>query len=233
MATQTASCRSSNGRSRGPAVANNVVDAPAAARSQETCRQGHVQISNISQAAEVHPYVRHSEDLTTRNENRSMAANTFIDALISAGPAPDRAESLKLYGQLIGRWTMDAVVHRDDGSRHQGTGEIHFGWVLEGRAIQDVWMLPGMFYGTTLQVSIRRSTPGTSFGATRCGNSMRARSVVRRAPTSAGRERCRPTYTLELYRDRAQLVSMDRRALTRRRKNVGASGRVSRSPRVR
>ena len=81
-----------------------------------------------------------------------MAANTFIDALISAGPAPDRAESLKLYGQLIGRWTMDAVVHRDDGSRHQGTGEIHFGWVLEGRAIQDVWMLPGMFYGTTLRV---------------------------------------------------------------------------------
>jgi hypothetical protein len=47
---------------------------------------------------------------------------------------------------------MDAVVHRDDGSQHTGPGEIHFGWVLEGRAIQDVWILPGVFYGTTLRV---------------------------------------------------------------------------------
>jgi hypothetical protein len=43
-------------------------------------------------------------------------------------------------------------VYRDDGGRHQGPGEIHFGWVLEGRAVQDVWILPGVFYGTTLRV---------------------------------------------------------------------------------
>ena len=33
-----------------------------------------------------------------------------------------------------------------------GVGEIHFGWVLQGRAIQDVWILPGIFYGTTLRI---------------------------------------------------------------------------------
>lgn len=53
---------------------------------------------------------------------------------------------MKLYAWLIGRWTMDAVVHRDDGTEHKGPGEIHFRWVLEGRAIQDVWILPGVFY---------------------------------------------------------------------------------------
>jgi hypothetical protein len=90
--------------------------------------------------------------LQTRNVRQPMTPNSFIDALSSAGPAPDRADSLKLYGWLIGRWTMDATVHRDDGSRHQGSGEIHFSWVLEGRAIQDVWILPGVFYGTTLRV---------------------------------------------------------------------------------
>jgi hypothetical protein len=57
-----------------------------------------------------------------------------------------------LYGWLIGDWEMDAVVHADDGTAHQGRGEIHFGWVLEGRAIQDVWILPGFFFGTTLRV---------------------------------------------------------------------------------
>ena len=36
--------------------------------------------------------------------------------------------------------------------KHKGAGEIHFAWVLEGRAIQDVWILPGVFYGTTLRI---------------------------------------------------------------------------------
>lgn len=81
-----------------------------------------------------------------------MTVSSFIDALHSAAPAPDRAEKLGLYGWLIGDWTMDAVIHADDGTRHEGVGEIHFGWVLEGRAIQDVWILPGVFYGTTLRI---------------------------------------------------------------------------------
>jgi hypothetical protein len=81
-----------------------------------------------------------------------MNASSFIGALTSKGPAPDRAREMQLYAWLIGSWTMDAVVYRDDGTRHQGTGEIHFSWALEGRAIQDVWILPGVFYGTTLRV---------------------------------------------------------------------------------
>jgi hypothetical protein len=31
-------------------------------------------------------------------------------------------------------------------------GEISFAWVLEGRAIQDVWIVPDFFHGTTLRV---------------------------------------------------------------------------------
>ena len=81
-----------------------------------------------------------------------MTADSFGSALHSSGPAPDWVEKMKLYGWLIGSWNMDATMFRDDGSLHQGQGEIHFGWTLEGRAIQDVWILPGIFYGTTLRV---------------------------------------------------------------------------------
>lgn len=77
---------------------------------------------------------------------------SFIDVLHAGGPAPDRAEKLGLYGWLIGDWTMEAVIDLDDGTRFRGPGTIHFGWVLEGRAIQDVWILPGVFHGTTLRV---------------------------------------------------------------------------------
>lgn len=55
-------------------------------------------------------------------------------------------------GWLIGDWVMDATVHKDDGTAFKGSGEIHFGWVLQGRAIQDVWILPGVFHGTTLRI---------------------------------------------------------------------------------
>src|ERR1700737_2955285 len=77
---------------------------------------------------------------------------TFIDALHSSGPAPDRADKMGLYGWLIGDWEMDSVIHKEDGTTQRGRGEIHFGWVVEGRAIQDVWILPGVFHGTTLRV---------------------------------------------------------------------------------
>jgi hypothetical protein len=77
---------------------------------------------------------------------------SLADLLLADGPAPDRADKLKLYGWLIGAWEMDAVVHLDDGQKHTGQGRICFAWALEGRAIQDVWILPGVFYGTTLRI---------------------------------------------------------------------------------
>lgn len=83
---------------------------------------------------------------------KASSSRGFVDTLHSPGPAPDRAERMGLYGWLIGDWRMDAVVHSDNGAKHSGEGEIHFGWVLEGRAIQDVWILPGLFHGTTLRV---------------------------------------------------------------------------------
>jgi hypothetical protein len=100
--------------------------------------------SNFSQAqCAVADYLGTMNDVTQSG---------FMRALHSAGPAADRAKGLELYGRFIGDWTMTTVTYRDDGSIHNGTGEIHFGWVLEGRAIQDVWILHGIFYGTTLRV---------------------------------------------------------------------------------
>jgi hypothetical protein len=77
---------------------------------------------------------------------------SFSAALQADGPAPELADKMGLYAWLIGDWFMDASVYGEDGSRHVGQGEIHFAWALDGRAIQDVWILPGVFFGTTLRV---------------------------------------------------------------------------------
>lgn len=82
----------------------------------------------------------------------TAAPSTLADFLIADGPVPEYADKLGLYGWLVGAWTMDAVIHADDGARHEAKGQIRFGWVLGGRAIQDVWSLPGFFHGTTLRI---------------------------------------------------------------------------------
>jgi hypothetical protein len=90
--------------------------------------------------------------------------SSFLDALHADRPAADRADKMGLYGWLVGRWTIDAIYHLDDGTTRRSRGEIHADWVLEGRAVQDVWIVPardversnppgrGDFYGTTLRV---------------------------------------------------------------------------------
>jgi hypothetical protein len=78
--------------------------------------------------------------------------SAFVAALYADAPAPDRAAKLQLYGWLIGSWQFEATVFAADGTKHRGRGEIRAAWVLEGRALQDVWILPGVFYGTTLRI---------------------------------------------------------------------------------
>ncbi|MDX8528704.1 hypothetical protein RFM68_29955 [Mesorhizobium sp. MSK_1335] len=81
----------------------------------------------------------------------------FLAALGSEGPSADRAKDMDLYAWLIGSWGMDTLHHLDDGTIQKWDGECHFGWVLEGRAIQDLWIrpkrpAPSTMYGTTLRI---------------------------------------------------------------------------------
>jgi hypothetical protein len=68
---------------------------------------------------------------------------TLAEALHVAGPAPEHAEALELFGQFVGSWTLDWTGTDADGRPATQTGELHFGWVLGGRAVQDVWIVPG------------------------------------------------------------------------------------------
>jgi hypothetical protein len=82
----------------------------------------------------------------------------FRQALHADGPAQDRLPQVGLYGFLVGSWSSEIRGFDEDGGEHRGTGEIHAGWVLRGRAIQDVWLLSapmpvaGNWYGSTLRV---------------------------------------------------------------------------------
>lgn len=94
--------------------------------------------------------------------------DSFALALQASKPAAELAGKLRLYGQFAGSWEAEGRAFMADGATRTHFWEIHFAWVLEGRAIQDVWITPprsgarvresqpwGPFtrqYGTTLRV---------------------------------------------------------------------------------
>jgi hypothetical protein len=89
----------------------------------------------------------------------------MITALAGAGRSREIPESADTYGWLVGSWELDVLVYwAVDVSARGIRCEVHAGWVLEGRAVQDVWIMPRRsdrtaqldrkmnMYGTTLRV---------------------------------------------------------------------------------
>jgi hypothetical protein len=85
--------------------------------------------------------------------------------LAAAGRSPEIPELADAYGWFVGDWELSILRYwgRDVAARGI-KGEVHAGWVLEGRAVQDVWIMPRRpertnqldkqmnMYGTTLRV---------------------------------------------------------------------------------
>jgi hypothetical protein len=79
--------------------------------------------------------------MTTTYEN-TTTADPFVRVLAPTSRAPDIRPEEDLYGFLIGSWELDLVAYPDDGNVTYSTGEASFAWVLDGRAIQDVFINP-------------------------------------------------------------------------------------------
>lgn len=72
-----------------------------------------------------------------------MDPNPFTSALISPSASMDVPDEHRIFEPFIGSW---ALVVRWFGPNkdllRQEDGEWHFSWTLEGRAVQDVWIVP-------------------------------------------------------------------------------------------
>ena len=87
-----------------------------------------------------------------------MQTDPMLAALQASGPHPNLASDLKLFGQFVGSWDVDVTNIAPDGTKTELKGEWHFSWVLEGRAIMDVWTAP--------RRSLRGSADPYEYGAT-------------------------------------------------------------------
>jgi hypothetical protein len=144
----------------------------------------------------------------TNSRTPSSLAASFPRVLHADGPDPASKAKLGLFSWLVGQWEIDVTTILEDGSTHVGRGEIHAGWVLQGRAIQDVWMIPrlkerhpgieqlpgaGNWYGTTLRIydpnldawRILWNDPATNFFTQQIGRA-RGRDVVQEGADPRG-----------------------------------------------
>lgn len=88
----------------------------------------------------------------------------LLAALSAPGRSPAIPAAADAYGWLIGSWELDVCHYGVDVSARRLKAEAHFGWVLDGRAVQDVWIMPRRaaraaeleqgcaMHGTTLRV---------------------------------------------------------------------------------
>jgi hypothetical protein len=76
-------------------------------------------------------------------ESRTRPDRAMVEALRADDPDPQHRERLMLFGRLVGSWDIEGRSFDEEGKIIKETrGEWHFGWVLEGRAIQDVIISP-------------------------------------------------------------------------------------------
>lgn len=67
--------------------------------------------------------------------NRDM-----VNVLAASGPHPSIGHQGDLFGRFVGTWDADYSFISENGSVRHRRGQVLFGWVLDGHALEDIFM---------------------------------------------------------------------------------------------
>lgn len=65
----------------------------------------------------------------------------MITALQATGPHPSLGDHASVLGRLVGTWDVEYMDISKDGKAIYRSGELLVGWVMDGRAIEDLWIV--------------------------------------------------------------------------------------------
>lgn len=96
-------------------------------------------------------------------EKAATAINTdMIKRLGALGPRPAQAPQSALFNRFVGAWDASYETYEKDGTVRRNQGQVIFGWILDGWAMQDIWIWnpddeePEGNIGTTIRFYDRR-----------------------------------------------------------------------------
>lgn len=78
--------------------------------------------------------------LSNATAQRGDPTQDMIKSLAAPSPHPSLGDGAHAFDWLVGSWDCDYGFHRDDGSVQHKKGELLAGWVLDGRAVQDLFI---------------------------------------------------------------------------------------------
>ncbi len=93
---------------------------------------------------------------------QEQSYSSILQVLGSPTRSDELTDQEDIYGWLIGGWEAAVYDYAADGTARESSGEWHFGRVLEGRAIQDVWIAPPRSQRSDKNLSKQNNRYGTS-----------------------------------------------------------------------
>lgn len=102
----------------------------------------------------------------------------MITTLRAFGPHPSLGDQARTFDRFVGTWDCDYGFIAPDGTVTRFNGELIVGWILDGRAVQDIWIS----YPRSGDSNERRIGTSVRFYDTRAG----VWRVVFVAPTDGG-----------------------------------------------
>jgi hypothetical protein len=96
----------------------------------------------------------------TGSDTTAAATDPRLDmvaALKALDPHPSLGDQAKVFGRFVGTWDGEYTEFSKDGKVSRSSGEWVFGWVMDGRAIQDLFVIhpsaarSERYMGTTLR----------------------------------------------------------------------------------
>jgi hypothetical protein len=65
----------------------------------------------------------------------------MVTALKAGSAHPSLGDHASVFERLVGTWDVEYTDFSKDGKVTHRSGELRFGWVLDGRVMQDLWMV--------------------------------------------------------------------------------------------
>ena len=77
---------------------------------------------------------------TNADRHKNDPGHAMTAALSASSSHPSLRDEGRAFDRLVGTWDCDYGFYGQDGSVSHLAGELKFGWILDGRAIQDIWI---------------------------------------------------------------------------------------------
>jgi hypothetical protein len=71
----------------------------------------------------------------------SDAARELATALNATSPNPALGDEAQVLGRIVGTWAVEYTDFAKDGTTLHRTGEYIVGWIMDGRALQNLWIV--------------------------------------------------------------------------------------------